>query len=108
MYLTTALLILLTIPSITPLTSLSSNNCPTTFDSASVNTTTPTLSAAVDFLYKNIYSPSEQTKIQAAFSSGNSSTVTAQVMTLSILIPFMLIAFAFLVMYIIAVCCCIF
>jgi hypothetical protein len=90
------------------LTTLSSNNCPTNFDAAAVNSSSASMSAVVDFLYKNIYSPSDQAKIQAAFTSGNSSTVTSQVFTLSIIVPFLLIAFAFLVMYVIALCCCIF
>jgi ABC-type uncharacterized transport system involved in gliding motility auxiliary subunit len=90
------------------LTTLSSNNCPSDFDVATANVTGASLSAAVDFLYKDLYSSSEQAEIQAAFTSGNSTKVSKQVTTLSILIPFAIIAVAFLVTFVIAACCCIF
>jgi len=90
------------------LTTLSSNNCPSGFDTAAVNSSAPSMSVAVDFLYSSLYSPSEQAKLQAAFTSGNSTTVSSQVFTLSIIIPFILIAVTFMVMYVIALCCCIF
>ena len=90
------------------LTSLSTTQCPSNFDVASANTTGTSVSAAVDFLYANLYSSSEQAQIQAAFYSGDSGTVNSKIMSLSILIPFALIGCAFLITYIILVCCCIF
>ena len=81
---------------------------PTNFDLASHNSTGTSLSAAVDFLYSNLYSAEEQAKIQSAFYSGDTATITSKVTSLSIIIPFALIAFAFLLTFVIAVCCCIF
>ena len=63
----------------TPLTTLSSNNCPNNFDLTKANTTGTSLSAAVDFLYSNIYSSSDQAKLQSSFYSGDTSTVNSQI-----------------------------
>ena len=103
----TLLLGLLATPS-AALTTLSTNNCPANFDLASHNSTGTSLSAAVDFLYSNLYSADEQAKIQSAFYSGDTATITSKVTSLSIIIPFALIAFAFLLTFVIAVFCCIF
>lgn len=73
MFSTSTVLLSLLIPHIATLTTLSSNNCPNTFDMATANTTGTSLSAAVDFLYSNLYSSSDQAKLQAAFYSGNST-----------------------------------
>ena len=103
-YLVVAILVIAT----NSLTTLSSNNCPNNFDINTANTTGTSLSAAVDFLYSNLYSGSEQAKVQAAFYSGNSTTITSKISELSILVPFAVIAFAFMLTFVIAVCCCIF
>ena len=92
----------------TSYTSLSTGQCPSNFDINSANTTSSSLSAAVDFLYKNLYSSSDQQKLQKAFNEGDTKTVNQQISSISVLVPFALIAFAFIVTYIIALCCCIF
>lgn len=101
-------LLLLLSTSVLSLTTLSTNNCPATFDIATANTTGADLSAAVDFLYANMYSTSVQAELQAAFNSGDTAKVSETITSLPVLISFAFIAGAFLIMFVIAVCCCIF
>lgn len=89
--------------------SLANNNCPQNFDVATVNVTgSASLQAAVDFLYANLYSPEVQADIQTGFTSGNTSKAYGQTTALTVLLPFALIAAAFFITFIVALCCCIF
>ena len=102
------LLPLLLISSSSALTTLSTNNCPANFDITTANLTASSTNSAADLLYANIYSSSEQSDIQAAFASGDSVTITSKLSSLAIMVPFILVAFAFSVTFTIALCCCIF
>jgi hypothetical protein len=88
-------------------TALTTANCPLEYNLIAANTTTGGQST-VDSIYGGIYSASDQVILQEAFSQGDTSTINSYVTRMSILMPFILIAVAFGITYIIAVCCCIF
>ena len=88
---------------------LSKNSCPSTFNMTNANITVGTgLSSLSNFLYANLYASSDQAAIQDSFVSGNSSTISQTLMSMTVLAPFAVIAGAFAITFGIALCCCIF
>lgn len=90
-------------------TTLSSNNCPATFNITSANVTmSNSLQPLTDFLYGSIYSSSDQAQIQASFQSGNSTAISNSITYTPIVATFAVLAVCFAITFIIAICCCIF
>lgn len=89
------------------LTSLSSNNCPDDFNINSANSSVST-STLTSFIYENVYSPADKEQMRDAFASGSEEEVRLKLYNLELLLPFILIGVAFLVLYVIAICCCVF
>ena len=89
-------------------TSLSTNNCPSDFTITAANASIAPESGLIRGIYGGVYSDSDKREMEEAFNSGTSSTVSSKLSTLSILIPFALIAVGFLIMFVIALCCCVF
>ena len=88
---------------------LTTNNCPANFDIKTANVTgSSSAQATVDFLYANLYSSADRAALKASFNSGNSTKITKQITTIAMLAPFAVIAAAFAITFIIAICCCVF
>jgi len=90
-------------------TTLSTNNCPSSFNMTAANVTiSSSLATLTNFLYANLYSSSDQAAIQSSFTSGNTTTITNSITATTILAPFAVIAAVFAVTFGIALCCCVF
>ena len=88
-------------------TALTTVNCPLDYNLIAGNTTSGGQST-VELIYGRIFSASDQAILQESFSQGDTNTIGGYVIKMSILMPFILIAVAFGITYVIAVCCCIF
>jgi hypothetical protein len=88
---------------------LSTNNCPATFNITESNVTvSSSASSLAKLIYSSLYSPAEQATLQASFTSGNSSAVSSYVTSTTVLAPFAVIGAAFALTFGIALCCCVF
>lgn len=91
------------------LTSLTYSNCPTEFTPNTYNTSLALDSKSLgDAIYARLFSPQTQLAIQAAFNTGDLSTVQAYATSLSFLLPYILAASFFAALFIASVCCCTF
>ena len=102
-------LLCLAIAAANAVSTLTTANCPDNYDLKATNTSESGYSsAAIKAVYGGIYSASDQAVLQQSFSEGNTGTVYGYVTSMSILLPFILIAVAFGIAFIVAICCCVF
>ena len=102
-------LLCLAIAAANAVSTLTTANCPDNYDLKATNTSESGYSsAAIKAVYGGIYSASDQAVLQQSFSEGNTGTVYGYATSMSILLPFILIAVAFGIAFIVAICCCVF
>jgi hypothetical protein len=90
-------------------TSLTDKNCPSGFTVATANVTVDSSAKSlVNLIYGGIYSSEDQANIKASIFSGDTNSLMSYVTSIRILLPFIAIAIAFGLAFIIALCCCVF
>lgn len=62
----------------------------------------------VELMFSNLFSPSEQANIQLMITNGDSNGVVNYAMSPKFLVPFIVIAAVFAIMFVIVICCCVF
>lgn len=91
------------------MSTITTDNCPEEYDIKALNVTDSSFSqSTVNLVYGGVYSSSDTLILTAAFTEGDTETINSYFTSTSILTPFLLIAIAFAITFIIALCCCVF
>lgn len=91
------------------LSTMTTSNCPLDYDPAlRLASEVQEISATSQLVYGSIYSPEASSTLEAAFSSGDSARISSELSSLAIVGPFLAIALVFAVIFLVAVCCCVF
>lgn len=88
-------------------TNLTSANCPNNFNVYSYNQSLYTSGLATS-LYSNVFSAEMQASITSFIAKGNLSSMVGSFMSFSFLLPYIIVASVFGLLYLITICCCAF
>lgn len=100
--------LLLLITEVLSVTSLTTSNCPTSYDFASANITADSSNTLANLIYGNLYSAEEQATLSLSYSQGDTKTVKKYMAQMQIVAPFIVLGVAFALTFLIALCCCVF
>lgn len=101
-------ILLLLITGVLSVTSLTTSNCPTSYDFTSANATADSSNSLPDLIYGNLYSADEQATLSLSYSQGDTKTVKKYMAQMKVVAPFIVLGVAFALTFIIALCCCVF
>lgn len=100
--------LLLLITEVLSVTTLTTSNCPTSYDFSSANSTSDSSLTLANLIYGNLYSPEEQAALSLSYSQGNTKAVKKYMAQMQIVAPFIVLGVGFALTFLIALCCCVF
>ena len=90
-------------------TSLTTSNCPSSYDFAAVNATADSSAESfVTLIYGGVYSSEDQAELNKAYAQGDTKTVGKYLASMKIIVPFAIIGGGFAIVFFVALCCCLF
>lgn len=100
--------LLLLITEVLSVTTLTTSNCPTTYDFSAANSTSDSSNSLANLIYGNLYSAEEQASLSLSYSQGDTKQVKKYMAQMRIVAPFLVLGVAFALTFLIALCCCVF